>query len=130
MRDIKFRAWHHGGGDPRVKPYMRFSDSNNELFWGCVDNEPHVAEVMQFTGLVDKHGVEIWEGDLLKNVTGRIGKVVWHNPSASFDTDFVKETRTSFESSSYGFVNNMWGNHTEVIGNIWANPELMEGNND
>ncbi len=65
MRDIKFRAWHHGGGDPRVKGRMNFSEPFTQMFWKCVQDEPLAVEVMQYTGLKDHAGKEIYEGDVL-----------------------------------------------------------------
>ena len=61
MREIKFRAYHHGGGDIRVKGEMIYSSTSLKMFFENVENECLAVELMQFTGLLDKNGVEIYE---------------------------------------------------------------------
>ena len=77
------------------------------------------VELMQSTGLKDKNGTEIYEGDIVKNIYDEIYVVKW------FDAGFYLEERYNggFDYSELHF-----GNNKEVIGNIYENPELLEDN--
>lgn len=87
--------------------------------------------LLQFTGLTDRNGVDIYEGDLIKNQRGRTAEVVWHKFTASFDSIFVSDDDSApiALDKSYGFHNADWKHEVEVIGNIYQNPELIEMNN-
>lgn len=76
------------------------------------------------TGLTDKNGKDIYEGDLVLVREVRICEVVFHKYAGCWDLNLVKvltdDTIQSVSPALYGY-------HSEVIGNIHENPELMEG---
>lgn len=116
-RVIKFRAWHTEL--KRMRYFTDFSKLLNRDSYMCVGD----FEWMQFTGIHDKNGKEVWEGDVVKvrNWTP-IGKkptyskilVEYRQVSGSDDmgTDMV------------GFIDH---SGDEVVGNIYENPELLKG---
>ncbi len=128
MREIKFRAWEDnkmwyqvrcGGmfdGIPTA-PTVWIEDQG----WGNLTGQPH-TKVMQYTGLTDKNGREIYEGDVV-SIQKYIGGIFYPMNSGvvafSDGSFFVKA-----ESSSYY----AWLDYeVEVLGNIYENPELLEG---
>ena len=117
MREIKFRAW----------------DKKNNKMWHCVEeldlgnqevvfqhNEdygitwgayPSDAILMQYTGLKDKNGTEIYEGDIME----------WDEKEWGAPYREIVEWRYSlFETRE-----DVWPQSCEVIGNIYENPELL-----
>lgn len=78
------------------------------------------VEIMQYTGLKDKNGTEIYEGDILKESSGGIFEVVWEEKYAKFKLDW---TRTS-PSIQYPEWNR--GVEMDIIGNIYQHPELLK----
>lgn len=72
---------------------------------------------MQFTGLLDKNGKEIWEGDVLSDGESRMA-VKFENGAFIFDDDMYEDRNGDNVAS--------WNSHFEVIGNIYSNPELIK----
>lgn len=125
MREIKFRAW------CETKKVM-FTPADNTSFVihpdGMVETStfgPIKPLLMQYTGLKDQNDVEIYESDLLKNKSGRICVVKWHEYAAMFDCEPVVIVKND---NAGGFKNNCWSRWIEVIGNIHQNPELLQAN--
>lgn len=77
----------------------------------------------QFTGLTDKNGVKIFEGDILKCINPNDGE--------EFITDFIASLVNGFTfknvslSRQLSFFDNDWPDEIEVIGNIHENLELL-----
>nr|DAQ96900.1 MAG TPA: YopX protein [Caudoviricetes sp.] len=79
-------------------------------------------ELMQSTGLKDKNGKEIFEGDIV-DYKGRKAVVKWHGSYASFIYRFVDELNERVSEWHPLFLAYY---HFEIVGNIYENPELLE----
>nr|DAT56068.1 MAG TPA: YopX protein [Caudoviricetes sp.] len=84
--------------------------------------EDENATIMQSTGLKDKNGQEIFEGDVV-DYKGRKAIIKWHGSYASFIYRFVDELK---ERGSEWYPLFIAYYHFEVIGNIYENKELLE----
>ncbi len=138
MREIKFRVW-----DKKIKqmfcgceldrPNMIdlqgnvYITGNTGELCNCGCSAQYInltkeVELMQYTGIRDKNGKEIYEADIVKVVTdkkGVIGEVVY----IAEETAFCVKAK-GFEIFPLGFLNNWF--EIEVLGNIYENPELLE----
>lgn len=97
--------------------------------------------LMQFTGLLDKNGKEIYEGDIVKWGMYPNSQEFYHrysvvkiNPDIQFSIIYYLAPKTRKIQSGNGKVFHFGSfaykdteNHLEVIGNIYENPELLDG---
>lgn len=111
IKEIKFRAW-----DSDAKK-MITKNSYVLRVMACNPNCPNF-HVMQFTGLSDKNGVAIYEGDILYSEKLGYIPVTWWNEMARF---WAKK------QNHFLHPDKAWKNVT-IVGNIYGNPELLEGN--
>lgn len=136
-REIKFRAWDRGDKTFRnvrsmantllskvgidLNQYIYTVETNSSVKWGKL---LHSSELIltQYTGLKDKSGVEIYEGDIIyRNSTDEKLEVV-----------FSKIGCWSFENKDFRYyttnmnIKNQSLSTCEVIGNIFENPELLK----
>lgn len=103
-REIKFRAWN---GEQMLSPEHIGRDGH--AYWHENSIPESTDKVMQFTGLKDKNGKEIYEGDIVENEEQAM-RGVYEFREGTFG---IKGTRTI---QNYGAV---------IIGNIYENPELI-----
>jgi len=106
MREIKFRAWH---------TQDLFMTHNFER-WDMIVLNSVTYDVMQYTGLKDKNGKEIYEGDVVK-YGHRIGEIIYCGDRFSISR--------KNDLDDLHFFQHDW--KVEVIGNIHQNPELLVG---
>lgn len=97
------------------------------------------VELMQFTGLHDKNGKEIWEGDILSSCPigyipetrkpGELGEVVWVEPKKGYHEDpshgWKIKSKTGLSNITVWLHVTGCG-YEEVLGNIYENPELLK----
>lgn len=150
MREIKFRAWDDEaktwlfgyelpnlGGFHMEGEVVLMGEWGAEMWNRISTDRADTLKLMQYTGLKDKNGVEIYEGDILarKNVT------VWEQYTDSKGDKWNRMTDKKtdhiasvfYDSSKAAFAtgnSHLWlaGNYPdiEVIGNIYATPELLK----
>ena len=144
MRDIKFRAW-----DTTINNfwYNIQETSDSRMLWNFVTLPPfkpyclnpffrsrldagigfHDDKIIlqQFTGIKDRNGKEIYEGDLIKHGDddGVYYEVFYHDDQGRFCLN-----RTHYQGSRCGcYIPEITSIVNEVIGNIYKNPELLKG---
>ena len=129
MREIKFRVWDKKHKKMSLVDAIDFE--HDEIYGknGCERYTPKPfkdIELMQYTGLKDKNGKEIYERDIVKGNYHFKGEG-W------FDTgegDYKIFSAVEFKNGKFACQSFNVGEMTdfvEVIGNIFENPELMEG---
>ena len=130
----KFRAWHiHKQIMCEVIRIdfeqgiitLDLETDDNEYYWMETDWSFSDAEIMQYTGCRDKNGIEIYEGDVIKDKYDKIWLVQWY-VGAFVITNKIPDS--DGQESTYSYFNNLSNHHFyfEVIGNMWENPELLE----
>ena len=131
---LKFRAWYEQGGYMMPVEEIDFNHVmiNKSSIWRWFNE----VELMQYTGLKDKNGVDIYENDLLKctckiytnfgsTETGEydetIKQVIWKDDG--WGTRVISSNLTGKGAEKSGLVTT--AKYAEVIGNIYENPELL-----
>ncbi|MEC1682489.1 YopX family protein [Bacillus mojavensis] len=125
MREIKFRAYHTEKRDGQEFPRMMDWDeilNNDEEELACYfRNEfSNVSPLMQYTGMKDKNGREIYEGDIVFDERKNSAEVVFDDGCFCV-IGYLGDLRTHPIRDSL-----FCGERFEVIGNIYENPELLE----
>ena len=126
MREIKFRAW-DSQRSIMTRVHKLDLDSEWRRLWETLESKVGITygisskfvKLMQYTGLKDKKGVEIYEGDVVRYKD-------WPK-----DTHYKKQTIKMENIEGKYCCHLGWNLDTskcdiEIIGNIYENPELIE----
>ncbi|WP_088825678.1 YopX family protein [Listeria goaensis] len=124
MREIEFRVWHDKSGTLQTVKELTFDDGGHlgylesrdehgkaHGFYPCIDS----IELMQYTGLHDKNGKKIFEGD-----------IGWDDYSECWGVVIFDEGKFIYEWKNV--AEDLWEvtDDIEIRGNKWQNPELLE----
>jgi len=122
-REIRFRVW------DTIAETMTYPDQGTYCITmiGCVcddetdsggilENRDYRCEAMQFTGLQDKNGKDIYESDLLDGYF--LCKVEWSNEDGGFVV-------SNIASNGGAMLHQEYADHFEVIGNIYEDKDLI-----
>ena len=124
MREIKFRVW-----DKTLNKIHCWSTIENHFtFEELLDD--NFFEAMQYTGLKDKNGTEIYDGDYIRYSARTInGSIFTHvcrvfqHESGTWRIEGYREDNHSYETKGTVYEKRLI---CEVIGNIYENPELAK----
>lgn len=129
MREILFRGKRIDDGEWVEGFYVSLGSKDDHILTGKLsivgfafvyEHHPVIHKTVgQYTGLTDKNGVKIFEGDIVESALC-LYVVVWSNANAMFCL------RDPASKVSYDFFS-YFGDYLTVIGNIHDNPELIGG---
>lgn len=118
MRELKFRAWYEKSKSMYTPACIRNGKSTDLNYDDYSENDD---PVMQYTGIKDMNGVEVFQGDILNlynvfKTPMRMG-VVKFDIGRSQNVIYYKDSNCSFDINAF--------EHIEVVGNIFENPDMM-----
>jgi uncharacterized phage protein (TIGR01671 family) len=139
MREIKFRAWD--------KAEKRMVDGHDVMLWGSgswgacregneelssdgvqISDDPYTDRdmvLMEYTGLKDKTGKEIFEGDIVlcQFATGKEKNIIEYKDGCFWvsQKEILRYQDKAYDSLFWHYAD------CEVVGNIYENPELVKG---
>ena len=119
----KFRAWDKEDKRMSYGKTEYYDDSFGVRFDHFCVGADFEVEFMQSTGLKDKNGVEIFEGDIIKTKTGTLQSVEYVRASVTKDWSETVAAFKCRQGDEYFYFDLATD---EVIGNIYENPELLE----
>lgn len=119
MSRFKFRAWDKRNKKILTPVYLTVANmvvDEEDLMVGYLGID---CELMQFTGLKDKNGREIYEGDIYQNKNGGKDVVEWY--------ERIQNCGCCSDINAFGYdFDDDDPDNITVIGNIYENPELLK----
>lgn len=131
MREKKFKVW-----EPATKTMWKETVSIQDIcdfgieaarcewhagnYEGECENPIEGCEFIESTGLLDKNGKEIYEGDIIKQYD-EIVSVFFNESTATFDVLYL-----GGDCDTLCYENGWEPDYVEIIGNIYENPELIK----
>jgi uncharacterized phage protein (TIGR01671 family) len=117
MREIKFRVWNHQ--DKKMVNWEALTNAKDEAVWLWLrQNKEQVHNsLMQYTGLKDKNGVEIYESDLIGIHEYGVCQVFWCERDLAW--------RILYDDAEIEFLSEFSSGEIEVIGSTHTHPHLF-----
>ena len=142
MREIKFRVWVNNG---MIYPTDIYGDVENEylialnglVFYFKEDSNGNYCppslsakgvgnlELMQYTGLKDKNGKEIYYKDIVQDDDGKIRTIEWNNQNAQFYMKTENRYKEFIDCGQSQSDSPVHCDTIEIIGNIYEHPHLL-----
>ncbi len=119
-RQIKFRAWDKINKKFHIWHPFNSKSEGSDGHIMTLGMEDYDLIYQQFTGLLDKNGKEIYEGDILDDGYN-IGVIEFGNQVISHDWNGIG----FFLKTREGEIEGFYDKHGKIIGNIYQNPELI-----
>jgi len=116
VRTFKFRGWHQTAKE------MVYDENFGDVLRWYREGQP--LEIMQYTGLKDRNGKEIYEGDVTRG-GAYLHQIVWMDDKANYGAKVIRGEGVLVRNLTFPL---RYVDALEVIGNIYENTDLLEAN--